>query len=209
MTAKQIAKLAYPTEKTILIRGTKYPSTYQAANNMLRRMAERKEVKVHDMRKFSIPDMFMLPDTPRLKNSDKFLHEEAAADLFTTYHSHFKGWQYEPIVGSLRADRGMQLGDLTIYFEVDRLTEQVQVLRDKIDNYIRHSSETHQRFHVVFSFVGSDENVNKRGKKIIPYLEEVRRGDQFLLANHNALLLDPFGEVLYSPRGAIVSFSML
>jgi hypothetical protein len=82
MTAKQIARLAYPTERTILINGKTYPSTYQSANNMLRRMADRKEVKIHELSKFGIPGMFMLPGAHRLKSSDKFLHEQAGADLF-------------------------------------------------------------------------------------------------------------------------------
>lgn len=178
---------------------------------MLRRMADRKEVKIHELSKFGIPDMFMLPATNRLKSSDKFLHEQAGADLFVTYYPFMKRWAHEPFINSMRADRGLQLKDdgLTVYFEVDRITENIQDLRDKVDNYIQYSNHTKEPFHVIFAFVGTQEKVRRRGDKFIPYLKAKRRGDQFLIVNHEKLIADPFGQVLYSPRDEILSLSML
>lgn len=177
---------------------------------MLRRMAGRKEIKVHELKKLGIPDMFMLPSTHRLKSSDKFLHEQAGADLFVAFKSHIKRWAHEPYIKSMRADRGMQFENgLTIYFEVDRMTENPQDLKDKVDNYLQYYAETEERFHVVFTFVGNQEKVQKRGNKIIPYLQEKSRGDQFLIVNHARLISNPFGQVLYSPRDEILSVSML
>ncbi len=176
---------------------------------MLRRMEKRKEVKLHELSKWGVPDMFMLPSTHRLKSTDKFLHEEAGGDLFVAFKPHIKRWAHEPFINSMRADRGAQFNDgLTIYFEVDRITENLPVLKDKIDNYILYSNETSERFHVVFAFVGSQESVRERGYKLIPYLESKRRGDQFLIVNHEKLISDPLGQVLYSPRGEIVSIPM-
>ena len=173
-------------------------------------MASRKEIKLHELTKFGIPDMFMLNATHRLKSTDKFLHEKAGADLFVSFYPHIKRWAYEPFINSMRADRGMQSKNgLTIYFEVDRLTENIQVLKDKVGNYIRYSDKTRERFHVIFAFVGARENVRKRGDKIIPYLHAQRRGDQFLIVNHEKLITDPCGQVLYSPRDEILSLSML
>ena len=173
-------------------------------------MAARKELKIHDLSKFSIPDMFMLPSTHRLKSTEKFLHEKAGADLFVAYKPHIKFWAYEPFINSMRADRGMRFEDgLTVYFEVDRITENMQDLRDKVDNYIRYAEETGERFTVIFAFAETQEKVHKRGKNFIPYLQAKRRGDQFLLVNHEKLIGDPFGQVLYSPREKILSISML
>ena len=121
---------------------------------MLRRMAGRKELKLHELTKFGIPDMFMLPSTDRLKSTEKFLHEKAAGDLFTSYYNSIKKmkWAYEPEVNSKRADRGLRSNNSTIYFEVDRITENASVLKEKVDNYIEYFYKTEERFHVVFFF---------------------------------------------------------
>lgn len=100
--------------------------------------------------------MFMLPSTHRLKSSGKFLHEQAGADLFVAFKPHIKRWAHEPSTKSMRADRGMQFENgLTVYFKVDRITENIQDLKDKVNNYIQYESETSERFYVVFAFVGS------------------------------------------------------
>lgn len=194
-----------------MISGKTYPSTYQSANNMLRRMEQRKEVKVHALKKkFGIADMFMLPSTSRLKSTDKVLHEIAGGDLFVALNPYIKRWAYEPIVGSKRADRGAQFENgLTIYPEVDMMTENISVLFDKVENYIAYSKAAGERFHVIFAFVGTQERIQKRGEKLIPFLQSKRRGDQFLLVNHNKWVADPMGRVLYSPRNEILSLNML
>jgi hypothetical protein len=176
---------------------------------MLRRMVSRKEIKLHDLSKFSLPDMFMLNSTHRLKSTEKFLHEKAGADLFVTYKPYMKRWAFEPFIKSRRADRGMQFENITVYFEVDRATENIQELFDKIDNYIQYSREAEKRFHVIFALVGDSAKVNKRGNKIIPYLKEIRRGDQFLMVNHQRLIDNPFGKVIYSPRDEIIALNDL
>lgn len=189
-----------------MISGKTYPSSYQAANNMLRRMEQRKEVKVHDLSRFGLSDMFMLPSTPRLKSADKFRHEQAGADLFVAYNLYAKRWIHEPFILSKRADRGVQFeGGLTIYFEVDRVTENFQDLRDKVENYIVYGNEAKERFHVVFDFVGEHQRVVKRAKKMGEFLQQKKRNDQFLLAQHPTLIANPMGRVLFSPRDEILS----
>lgn len=172
-------------------------------------MTERREIKSQRF-DFSVPDLFMLNSTHKLKSGDKFRHEKAGADLFTVYYPHIKRWAFEPPIKSKRADRGAQFENgLTVYFEVDRITEGAQILREKIDNYIRYGSETNERFHVIFAFVGSRERVRKRGYEVIPYLEQIRRGNQFLIVNHENLVNDPFGEVIFSPKGEILSLNRM
>jgi hypothetical protein len=204
LTAKHVALLAYSPE-TKLINGKTYPKSYQAANNMLRRMVERKEIKVHELSKFGYPDLFMLNSTPRLKSIEKILHEIGGADLFVAFRPFMSKWAFEPQVGKKRADRGMELDEAIFYFEVDKMTEGIQELFEKVDNYAQHSRETRQRFHVVFAFLGDSDKVYKRGMKLIPYLEEVNRGNQFLTVNLKKLTENPLGEVVYSPKGLLIS----
>lgn len=171
---------------------------------MLMRMTKRKEIKrqVFDL---NIPDFFMLNSTYKLKGFDKFKHEKAGADLFVAFYPFISAWSFEPPIGKDRADRGMKIGDTTVYFEVDRCTEGLKIIEKKLDSYIR----SNERCNVVFSIVGDDNQVSNRGNKIIPLMKARKRGDQFLLVNHDKLLQDPLGEVLYSPRDEILSFEML
>ena len=103
----------------------------------------------------------------------------------------------------------MQIRDKTIYFEVDRCTEGIRVIEAKIDNYIRYSRESGERFNVVFAIVGSETEILNRGNLIIPLLQERRRGEQFLIANAGNIISNPLGEVFYSPKDEIKSLETL
>src|SRR2546423_1899548 len=103
LTAVQVAKLAYPTQETILVSGRTYPKTYQAANNMLRRMADKKTTNppLVKCQQFGtgLADWFMLPSTRGLQEP-KYKHEVGAADLFAALYPYLKDqsgkWGYEP-----------------------------------------------------------------------------------------------------------------
>ncbi len=129
--------------------------------------------------------------------------------MFVAFYSHISAWSFEPAIGGDRGDRGMKIGEKTIYFEVDRCTEGLPIIEQKIENYIRYARETGERFHVVFSILAEDNLVTNRGNNLIPLIRSKRRGDQFLITNHNNLLQDPKGQVLYSPRDEILSLEML
>lgn len=173
---------------------------------MLRRMVERKELK-HQSFDFGVADLFMLPATYRLKQSDKYRHETGAANLFIAFHSLMSAWIVEPVIGSIRGDRGMQVWDKTFYFEVDRATESPAEIEKKGDAYIEYSRETGERFHVIFSIMENPRRtVEKRGEEIINVLMEKPRGSMFLIANHEKLLAGPDSYTLYNPaKDAIVT----
>jgi hypothetical protein len=99
---------------------------------MLMRMVERKEIKRQEF-DFGVADWFMLPKTKGLQRW-AYNHQKAAADLFVAYRPLISAWSYEPPILKDRADRGMQILDKTIYFEVDRCTEGIRVIEQKIDN---------------------------------------------------------------------------
>jgi hypothetical protein len=212
MTARQVAKAAYPTKETITVSGKTYPKTYQAANNMLRRMADKKITNppLIKCQQFGtgIADWFMLPRTRGLQEP-KYKHEVGAADLFTALYPHLVAqggaWSYEPVILDNRADRGMRLFGKTFYFEVDRGTEAPREIEEKLDRYIRYSQKSGETFHVIFALMDGKESAQSRGDKLIPLLQERRRGNQFLLASHARLEEDPLGRLLYSPKDELHS----
>jgi hypothetical protein len=173
---------------------------------MLMRMESRKEVKRQEF-DFGVADWFMLPKTKGLQRW-AYLHQKAAADVFVAYYPHMSAWIYEPAILRDRADRGMKIFDKTVYFEVDRCTEGMKVIEEKIDNYIQFSRETGERFHVVFCIVGDEREVLNRGNNIIPILQDRMRGEQFLIANAGNIISNPLGEIFYSPKDEIKSLEM-
>ena len=175
---------------------------------MLMRMVERKEVKRQEF-DFGVADLFMLPKTNKLKVRDQYLHQKAGADLFISYLPYIQAWSYEPPILRDRADRGMRINGKTIYFEVDRCTEGMRVIEEKVENYIRYSRESDERFHVVFAIVGSETEILNRGNLIIPVLKERKRGEQFLIANAGNIISNPLGEIFYSPKDEIKSLDSL
>ena len=176
---------------------------------MLMRMETRKEVK-RQARDFSTPDLFMLPSTHRLKSTDKALHETGGADLFVAFGPYINGWSHEPQVGSDRADRAMIFEGKLIYFEVDRNTHGPKALEEKIDKYIRYADRTRERFYVVFSvLLDDDKKLKNRADFLAGLLASKRRGNQFLVANHNNLLVQPMGDFLLSPLSGALSFRAL
>lgn len=175
--------------------------------NMLKRMAERKEIKRQEFEVGS-PDWFMLNSTEK-KTKWRFAHESAAADLFSAYYPYMEAWVFEPFILTKRADRGMRINGLTVYFEIDLCTEGISILQEKIENYVAYSRETGERFHVVFSFLGEQAEVQRRGNLLIPHLQDLKRGHQFLLVNHQKLVNQPLEPVLYSPKDEILSINSL
>jgi hypothetical protein len=169
---------------------------------MLIRMEKDKDIK-RQVFTFS-GDWFMLPETEK-KTKWRYEHETATADLFTALYPYMEAWIFEPYVGNKRADRGMRFEGKTIYFEVDLCTEPIRVLEEKIENYLTHR----ERFHVIFSFLGESKEVTNRGNLLIPYLQKIRRGRQFIIANHTKLVAQPLEPILYAPTDELLSLKML
>ena len=172
------------------------------------RMEKRKEIKRQSY-DLTVPDLFMLNSTNKLKGYDRYKHEQAAADLFVTFYKYISAWNFEPAIGKDRGDRGMIFQDKKIYFEVDRCTEGLPIIDEKLENYIQYGRETKEQFHVIFSLVGTENDVANRGDNLIPLLEDKKHGNQFLITNHNNLLDTPFDKVLFSPLDGIVDFNQL
>jgi hypothetical protein len=169
-------------------------------------MVKRKEIKCHvfDTEK----DWFHLNSTPR-KYATRYHHEVAGADLFVAYFNYASKWFVEYKVKDDRADRGMDIFDKLIFFENDMGTENIQVLFDKVENAISYTEETKKRCYFIYTFSGDQKKIEERGKKLLLYLANKRRGDQFTVTNHSRLISDPLGEMLVNPKGEIKSLSTL
>ena len=189
----------------------------ESARTMLSRMVTRKELKKQTF-DFGVADLYMLPPTSKLKGYDKFRHEKGGADLFTSYYPHLKeltaegkytGWSFEPSIGSDRGDRALRIDDFTLYFEVDRCTEGMKIVEQKIESYMRHADRTRERFHVVFAIMGDDNKIRLRGDSLTRLFASKKRGNQFLAANHANLVKYPFGNFLMSPKDGALSLRAL
>jgi len=166
------------------------------------------EIKIKEYPE-GVADWFMLNETPR--NAKYYSHEVACADLFVAYHPYMDAWAYEPSVGAIRADRGMQLAGKTFYFEVDRAKENMSDIEAKIEAYIAHyyelrrryNDETKARFHVIFDVVNPKQKVvQKRIEDIGKMLDRYKRSNQFAVSSHILLTASkPTDECLFTPHG--------
>ena len=207
LSARQIASLAYPTTEVFVHNSKRYPKTYQAANNMLRRMVARKELRVWSFTDYDKPDWFLLNSTPK-KKGDTYWYETAAADFFVSFLPLIQklggGWAYEPKVGTEHADRGAA-ADAVAYIEIDMhaqyRSEDIKKIYEKIDQYIAHTRSSGQQYTVIFDFVGGQEKAEERAIKTLEYARSCGRAGQFLATTHNLILHDPEGRIFASPRG--------
>jgi hypothetical protein len=169
-------------------------------------MVKRKEIKCHvfDTEK----DWFQLNSTPR-KYASRYHHEVTGADLFVAYLNYATKWFVEYKIKDDRIDRGMDIFDKRVYFENDLVSENIQVLFEKVENAIRYTEETNKWCYFVYNFSGEQKKIEERGKKLLLYLATKRRGDQFTVTNHSRLISDPLGDVLINPKGEIKSLSTL
>jgi hypothetical protein len=176
---------------------------------MLRRMAKDGLLKIQKY-DLLVPDFFMLPGTPQLKGYDKSKHERGGGDLFVSFYPHIDAWSFEPPIGSQRADRGLKFGEITYYFEVDRCTEGIKKIREKLESYINYQSQSKERFRVIFTLLSDDDRkIANRGESLTRLFEEYSRGNMFVAGNHNTLVADPLGEVLWSYKHGAVSIKNL
>jgi hypothetical protein len=146
--------------------------------------------------------LWFLPKTKK-PSTISYLHDLACAELYTAYGEYEMDWYCEE-QKQFRYDALMVMDDLRIYWEVDRGTEPIKKtstnrssIEQKIDAYIGFARETDHRFFVVFDLVGL--NVASRGDSILELLKAKKRGHQFLITKHAALVKNPEAELLVSP----------
>lgn len=165
---------------------------------MLRRMVKRKEIRVWKIEDKA--DWFLLNNTPK-KKLGHYHHEVAAADWFAAYFWYLNenkgGWVYEPKVGNERADRGMKVRNI-LFIEQDMCGENIQIIYQKIDQYVEYASETGRMFHVVFDFAGEKDKAVKRLSQTLAYAATKKRNSMFYATAHAHIENRPFEPIFLS-----------
>jgi len=147
------------------------------------------------------PLYFHTPDVIGLRNTSHE-HERAAADLYVTYQlaSMIKFWESVPadeyLELGLKPDRASTLEGRIIFWEVDKGTETLNVIRKKVERYIELSKlHPNNRFYVIFTAT------RERARSILlDVLPAYKRGDQFLVAEHRSVVERPTEAVFVSPK---------
>lgn len=153
-----------------------------------------KRTKVHQ----NAPHFFQLPKV-KAYNLHNYRHEWMAGELYVSYKTsgelRFWGYDYDKEMEGLglKPDRTSNIGGQIIFWEVDRGTEPLEVIKDKVAKYIRLSGGK-PRFNVVF--VGSRGRMNSVLKEI---LYPVRSKVWFFVAEFDAVVQTPLGSVFVSP----------
>lgn len=160
------------------------------------------EIKITRIpRENNSPLYFHLPDIIGLRNTNHE-HERACADLYVTYHLTWslQFWESLPneeyLALGLKPDRSSIIDGRIIFWEVDKGTETLPVIEKKIERYIELSARhPDRRFHVVFTAT------KRRARSILmDVLPAFKRGDQFLVAEHQSVIERPYEGVFVSPK---------
>ena len=203
---------------------------------MLRRLEKAGLAKSHPQGTPYLPTLWTDPSTKKPINPDFRQHELDCADLFVAYRQfHPKyltrwDWHWDKDEetaygvykkGSTLYDRRMYFNGRWFFWEVDRGTEPMEKLAEKVDKYIEFSNRNPNiLFHVLFTLQykrhGLDiapgeelAEIANRGNALLEIFEDRRRGHQFLVAHHSEVLSEPLGPVFVSPADPEKPLSIL
>lgn len=113
----------------------------------------------------------------------------------------------------LRFDRAVQIFGKHFFFEIERGTQTVQTIQDKVEAYMKLQG----RFHVIFTvqdyrpnpFEPIVKTAQDFGGEILSFLTTVNRGAQFVVTPHNTFIDDPLKPYLIPPRGGQFSLETI
>lgn len=159
------------------------------------------------------PYIWMLPGTTFPQNFYLRQHEMDVADLFVACYPHVTHWDSE--WGSterealriphyrVNYDARMVLNGKVYLWEVDRGTEDMRKLEDKVKKYIAFSDSLGAEaapFQVIFTLQKYRRmSVKNRAHELLELVASKKRRNQFLVALHSEVLTDPLAPVYVSP----------
>ncbi len=125
-----------------------------------------------------------------------------------TYSSAAADGGYEPLVGSDRADRGMELSR-TVYLEVDIGSENMEVIYQKIDRYEGYARQSGEEFSVIFDFAGPQQKAEDRLGKTLAYAAGREGACHTAATTHRQIEASPFGAIYLTPEMEFVTIKAL
>lgn len=189
---------------------------YFSAWQILQRMRKDGLVKPNDIPVPGAVDIWTLPNTKVPRNWFNREHELDCADVFVALYktgivdnwdSHWTDDETKQIAEKYGVyyDRRIVLEgfDKVIFLEVDRGTEEIDVIANKVKKYIKlHAAFPREKFVVLFTVQGyKGEEVKARVQKMIKgAIHGHQQNDLFLLTPHEPFLEDPLGAVCISPN---------
>lgn len=153
----------------------------------------------------------MVGDKRRAVTEQSWKHERDCGDLYVALRK--TGIPMEWIHTSdqkdgFRFDRALLIFGKQFYFEIERGTQTVSHIEQKVSQYLSKSGQ----FYVVITvqdyqpnpFDKTTKTAQDFGREILALLAQppFRRRAQFTVAPHKALLTNPLGELLISPEPA-------
>jgi hypothetical protein len=118
-----------------------------------------------------------------------------------------------PQKDGFRYDASFTIYDKQFYLEVERGTQGIKDIQEKVNAYLKLPG----RFYVIFTVEDYKPNpyapvvktAKEYGNEILDFLEEVHRGNQFTVSPHVLLSTRPLDPVLLSPTGDTLSFATI
>ena len=200
---------------------TEFPPGYVGITRLLNRMAyprcEHNLNRTGDYHKrfCKVCSLIKVTKIPREKNSPLYFHtpqviglrntthehERACADVYVTYHLSWtvRFWETVPadeyLQLGLKPDRASTIEGRIIFWEVDKGTETLSVIRKKVERYIQLSQlHPNQKFYVIFT-----ASKDRARSILLDVLPPFKRGNQFLVAEHKSVVERPMEAVFVSP----------
>ena len=205
LTAEQLARVVTDNLKVHMKGGKEYPNNLSNVTEILKRMASKRDgrgkpkpvlVKAQAKKNLNEPWLWMLPATEKIRDG-KYYHELAKGDLYVAYARRCDDWQAEKSFGDLVTDCSMTYRGISVHFEVDRATEAIDKLYDKIERYIHYAPHTDKTIFVLDD--GPKRLAKTTGNLLYSYLSGRKRGRQFSWTRLSLLVKEPFGQWLFNP----------
>jgi hypothetical protein len=119
-------------------------------------------------------------------------------------------WFWEGNVRKIRFDGLLVYQGKNVFFEVERGTQKVKDIEEKVREYIKIPESPNVIITVQdYRDTSRFKSAQDQAYKILEMLSQYRRGNQFLVAPHTTFLNNPLGELLFSPTGEVLSLKTL
>lgn len=190
-------------------------------------MVADRELIVFRAREQSYPNLYAAPGTRKpINDRNLYGHEMDCADVFVAlkriYGTRLVRWERdmdkyrkrEFSKFGVRPDRIFEIEDnnQVFFLEVDRGTEDLDIIIEKLEGYTALSNHYHtQPLTVLFTaqayrYYNNDQD---RLDDLVDCFKKASRGNQFIGAIHDHFVEDPTAAVWQSPLGSTLSIDML